>query len=125
MTQRLSVDTMVESKAFTCPNSACKKTFTTPLKTLNLQQNPTEPYYACPYCLTKIKDVEPEKTEKKPVQETKAKVSSNVASKEERKAGCQYHLGYLSERTNKEQIPDDCLVCKSIVECMLKKMHEQ
>ena len=36
-------------------------------------------------------------------------------------ASCQYHLGYLSERSSKEQFPDDCLVCKNIVECMQKK----
>jgi hypothetical protein len=116
---------MVESKTFTCPNSSCKKTFTTPLKTLNLQQNPTEPYFACPYCLTKIKDVEQEKKEPKPVQTKKAKEGSSGPSKSGVEAGCGHHLGYLSERVNKEQIPDECLVCKSIVECMLKKMHEQ
>jgi hypothetical protein len=42
----------------------------------------------------------------------------------EKPGACQYHLGYLSERSSKQQIPDDCLVCKDIVECMLKKMRE-
>jgi hypothetical protein len=42
----------------------------------------------------------------------------------EKPAACQYHLGYLSERTSKQQIPDDCLVCKDSVECMLRKMRE-
>jgi hypothetical protein len=42
----------------------------------------------------------------------------------EKPTGCQYHPGYLSERSSKQQIPDDCLVCKDIVECMLKKMRE-
>jgi hypothetical protein len=42
----------------------------------------------------------------------------------EKSTVCQYHLGYLSERSSKQQIPDDCLVCKDIVECMLKKMRE-
>jgi hypothetical protein len=41
----------------------------------------------------------------------------------EKPAGCRYHLGYLSEREQKEQIPDDCIVCKNIVDCMLKKMR--
>ena len=45
---------MGEKKTFTCQNPSCKITFTTPLKTINLQENPTEPYYACPFCLTKI-----------------------------------------------------------------------
>jgi hypothetical protein len=93
---------------------------------LNLQQNPTEPYYSCPYCLTQIEKEQILETEKKP-EETPLKemqaesdqgemVKSNVTP-----ASCQYHLGYLSERSSKEQFPDDCLVCKDIVECMKKK----
>ena len=42
----------------------------------------------------------------------------------EKPSACQYHLGYLSERNSKQQIPDDCLVCENSVECMLKKMRE-
>ena len=37
---------------------------------------------------------------------------------------CSYYLGYLGERKQKEQIPDDCLVCKDIVECMRKKTND-
>jgi hypothetical protein len=40
----------------------------------------------------------------------------------EKPSECRYHLGYLSERTAKEQIPDDCMMCKDIVDCMLRKM---
>ncbi len=37
---------------------------------------------------------------------------------------CPHHLGYLSERSSKGQIPDECIMCKDIVACMLKKMKE-
>jgi hypothetical protein len=40
----------------------------------------------------------------------------------EKSSDCAYHLGYLSERSSKEQIPDKCMMCKDIVTCMLKKM---
>ena len=40
----------------------------------------------------------------------------------EKPSECGYHLGYLSERSPKEKIPDECMMCKDIVECMLKKM---
>ena len=80
-----------------------------------MQLDHAEPYSACPYCLTKIPYVqlEPPKPEK-PV-EKKQKSAGTPAS-------CRYHLGYLSEREQKEQIPDDCIVCIQIVECMLQKM---
>ncbi len=110
----------------TCPNPSCRKTFTNPLKTLNLQQDPTQPYNACPYCLTKLNE-EPIVIDSKP-EEAPAVVESKTSVKRKRAEGekpaaCQYHLGYLSERTDKGQIPDDCLVCKDIVDCMLRRMH--
>jgi len=33
---------------------------------------------------------------------------------------CSHHLGYLSERTKKESIPEECIMCDNIVKCMLK-----
>lgn len=117
---------MGDKKDFTCPNRACSKVFTAPIKTLNLQENPSEPYYACPFCLTKIDRSELGKQElhieirssPKPLEEKHK--SSHV---QEKPASCAYHLGYLSERGQKE-IPEDCLVCRDIVSCMLKKMRE-
>jgi hypothetical protein len=41
----------------------------------------------------------------------------------EKPPACQYHLGYLSEREKNRQIPDECIICKDIVECMLRKMR--
>jgi hypothetical protein len=35
--------------------------------------------------------------------------------------GCKHHIGYLGEREPNVQIPDECLTCKEIVQCMLKK----
>jgi hypothetical protein len=37
---------------------------------------------------------------------------------------CAHYLGYLSEKSSSEQIPDECMMCKDIVTCMLKKMKE-
>jgi hypothetical protein len=112
---------------FTCQHPSCKKTFTVSLKTVNLQQTPTELYNACPYCLTKIKiiekpaEIQVEKTQPKENHfETKEKLFKN----KDKSVTCNYHPGYLSERNSKEQIPDECLVCKDIVECMLRKMRE-
>ena len=106
---------------FTCPNPACRKVFDKPLKTLNLQ-NSAEPYAACPYCLTKITESQveiskPETQDESPL--SKEKSSKNV----EKPSTCHYHFGYLSEREDKQQIPDECIVCKALLECMLQKMR--
>jgi DNA-directed RNA polymerase subunit RPC12/RpoP len=105
---------------YTCPNPSCGKVFETPLRTLNLQ-DPAEPYAACPYCLTKITEfqVEINKSETR----DESRLSKEKSSKtKEKPSTCQYHLGYLSEREDKQQIPDECIVCKDLLECMLQKM---
>jgi hypothetical protein len=111
---------------FTCPNESCGRVFAKPIKALNLQANSAGPYDACPYCLTEITaDSEMLENSEKPkideVEEEK-KNEEKPAAASETAAGCAYHLGYLSERSSKENIPDECMMCKDIVECMLKKM---
>jgi|WetSurMetagenome_2_1015567.scaffolds.fasta_scaffold359651_2 hypothetical protein len=103
----------------TCQNGACKKIFKAPLRTLNIQVSPTETYDACPYCLTKIKvpekNIEYETFENLKVGQKPLKIEDSVK--------CHFHPGYLSERTSKENIPEECLVCKDILDCMLRKMR--
>jgi len=121
-----------KGRVFTCPNPSCGKVFDKPLKAVNLQSPTPEQYEACPYCLTEIpadekpavagvelkkkkrktrgKKAEPEVIEEKPVETP------------ERPTGCQHHFGYLGERSSKEKIPDECMMCKDIVQCMLKKL---
>ena len=106
---------------FTCPNPACGKVFDKPLKTVNLK-NSAEPYAACPYCLTKITESQVEINKLETPDESslfKEKSSKNG----EKPPTCHYHLGYLSEREDKQQIPDECIVCKALLECMLQKMR--
>jgi len=118
---------------FTCQNPSCRKSFSAPLKTLNLQQSQTEPYFACPHCLTQIKIEQPVETDtpKKEIsldkaqpKITQAEAKETLIKKADKPSDCHYHPGYLSERSSKEQIPDECLVCQSIVDCMLRKMRD-
>lgn len=80
-----------------------------------------EPYNACPFCLTEISDKIPIKVDavEKKGNESKSKESVNETKKSN---PCQFHLGYLSEREQKQQIPEECIVCKDIVDCMLNRM---
>ena len=110
-----------EKTTLVCPNKACGKVFNKPLKTQNLQKS-KEHYDACPYCLTEITITEmdsknpPEKTAK---EET---FSNNESGKKEEKAfGCKYYAGYLSEKEHRQQIPEECMVCRELIECMNKK----
>jgi hypothetical protein len=98
-----------------------------------LQQNPQDPYSSCPYCLTKIELIEiplkNEEEKKDSLLEAQTKIiDPDLEIKHtksiEKTVTCKYHLGYLSERASKQQIPDDCLICRDTVECMLMKMRK-
>ena len=58
-------------------------------------------------------------------QVTEALEKPKAPKNSEKPLACKYHLGYLSERGQKDKIPDDCLLCKNIVDCMLKRMREE
>jgi hypothetical protein len=51
-------------------------------------------------------------------------MQKQVETSESPSSSCLHHLGYLSEKSSNEQIPDECMMCKEIVTCMLKKMKE-
>jgi hypothetical protein len=105
---------------FTCPNPSCGRVFAMPLKTLNVQDS-SGPYPACPFCLTRIVDSQTESSKSENQGESRSSKEKKNKNKEKPEA-CHYHLGYLSERQGNEQIPDDCMVCKGVIECMLQKM---
>lgn len=122
----------VTIQKFTCSNPSCGRVFTNPIKAKNLASKEAEVYDACPYCLTEIvleetatiqeKEQEPE-AEKTKIKEPK------IGSKDEKPArtqpevqNCAHFFGYLSQRSKKENIPEECIVCENIVQCMLKKV---
>ena len=115
-----------EDQQFTCSNTACNLVFSKPIKIINLRSEETKPYDACPRCFTEIV------IEGKPTAQTKEELNVEGAKVEikpephgkkvekEPTVKCAYHFGYLSERSRNEKIPDDCVTCAHIVECMLK-----
>lgn len=120
-------DNSLKNQSLVCPNPMCGKTFTKPLKVENLSSGTTKVYEACPYCLTEITveeavssveqrltTVEEKKAVKLELKETIVQQPSAEAPK------CQHHFGYLSERTSRDKLPEECMLCPKIVQCMLK-----
>jgi len=100
-----------------------------PLKAINLSMDNTEPYLACPHCLTEITTQEsPLAAETEPNQNAEAlktiedKAAEEKTTQQPTKPQCNYHFGYLCERSSKEKIPEECITCTKIVDCMLKAM---
>jgi hypothetical protein len=97
------------------------------LKAVNLSTENLEPYLACPNCLTEVTLQEkPLVAEPNLGSEAEALKASKESLEEENAAprsarpGCTHHFGYLSERSSKEGIPEECMNCAEIVNCMLK-----
>lgn len=129
----------MQTQSFTCSNPKCERTFANPIIVQDLNPKDKDSYQACPYCLTEIVTEKPsqakrekrkpkkKRTEKRPKIEEKKGQSIKIElptepSLEER--GCPHHFGYLSERSNMKEIPEECMTCEKIVECMLKKVSE-
>jgi len=123
----------MENPSFTCPNPMCGRAFLVPITAHNLASKQASPYYACPYCLTEVsleqssdqmetKDVAERRT--LTIEQETAEHLEEEPEKPELKEGsaCPYHFGYLSQRSRKEVIPEECMTCERIVQCMLDKI---
>jgi len=114
----------------TCPNNKCGKVFDKPLQTINLQQNSDTPYNSCPYCFTEI--ILPESEIEIPLSEneienpqeesfTETKLNKEESTEVlEKTITCNHHLGYLKEKELKQQIPEECILCTRVIDCMLE-----
>ena len=122
----------------TCRNPLCGVTFETPLKALSLQNSAET--CVCPCCLAAITEspkvdespeikvqLEPLNVEPEPELETTLAPENQPQEMQKEDApktlDCRHYLGYLSEKERKGQIPEECIICKNIVECMLQKMR--
>ena len=112
-----------------CPNPFCGKVFTIPLRTENLSSSSTETYNACPYCLTetsaekvlqRTNEIRQELEKPKIAEVSLAPDELKQAESSSKVQGCTRQFGYLSKRSSKEKIPDECITCEKIVQCMLK-----
>ena len=123
--------TFEEGQVFTCSNPVCGRTFSVPMKVVDARLNDHEPYSACPHCLVRIaSDASPSDDDSATnVSVGNVNIKLKQPTKFERSvegpvAKCAYHLGFLSERSGQDKIPEDCLVCENIVKCMLKSIRD-
>jgi len=105
-----------DGSGFRCKE--CRATFTKPLATTLSSSDRVETYYGCPHCLAKVSEVENHRDEQKPL--NRAPLEENNLKQPEEKAKCTYSFGYLSKRSKDAPIPEECLTCSRMIECMIK-----
>jgi len=98
--------------------SECGKEIRKPLFTRISSEGLVQTYYACPHCLTKI----PETQENVPETSETLGTSEEATSTQPKPEGvnCQHSLGYLKKRPKETAIPEACLTCGKLIECMAK-----
>jgi DNA-directed RNA polymerase subunit RPC12/RpoP len=108
-----------KSQAEEQPNSKCSECgheFQKPLFASISSQGLAQTYYACPHCLARLPEAEEEDAGK-----TETPVPTREAEKTETKPevqNCQHSFGYLKKRPKETAIPETCLTCEKIIECM-------
>jgi len=119
-----------KSRVIICPNPKCNTEIEEPILLNNLSRTPAEQYYACPHCLIKLdagteneEEVIEENLDVVPVKPQKGEVEAPVKLPKMEEKGptkCPHYFGYLTKRPKDASIPQECLTCPKIVECMLK-----
>jgi DNA-directed RNA polymerase subunit RPC12/RpoP len=97
----------------------CGEEFRKPLLATVSSAYSAQRYFACPRCLTKMEIVKETKTEEK--REEPTSIREKAKPKEMPKPDdvkCNHFLGYLRRRPKDTAIPDDCLTCEKMIECL-------
>jgi len=107
-----------DQASFRC--NGCNGTFKKPLLATVSASGYVQKYYACPRCLSRISDMEHDESDEKEETITLTEKAKKVAvEKHEDSVKCEHFLGYLKKRSKNAPIPDECLTCDKMIECMI------
>lgn len=107
-----------DQTSFRC--TGCNGTFQKPILATVSSRGYVDKYYACPRCLSKMGDVKHHEDEGgKQTSVSIEKVRKVAVAKHEDNVSCKHFLGYLKKRSKDAPIPDDCLTCNRMIECMV------
>ena len=102
--------------------AVCGEFFKTPLSAMMLFGSEIEEYYACPRCLSRVANIyakqvsEDLRLENNLIEHEESAISNK--SNSEKPKMCAYNLGYLKNRAKNSHIPEECLTCSKMIECM-------
>lgn len=112
----------------------CGRTVSAPVRLTNLTHKPKEEtYYACPFCFSRLEAEEvPDHLEcvhgrhgltaSSSVNVLHSTSESDTGKPEVPAVNCTHGYGYLNNRAKDAAIPDECLTCPRILQCMTKSL---
>ena len=105
-----------------CSCESCGRIFENPIQLTNFSATPMQTYNACPFCFTRLEENAIEEPNKlKPTIFEDSTLSENKQKEtEDQKTGeCPHYFGYLKKRPKNTPIPDSCLICQKMMQCLL------
>jgi DNA-directed RNA polymerase subunit RPC12/RpoP len=97
----------------------CGEEFHKPLLARNSSRGSIQTYYACPRCLTEVADNRKQRSGRSVETPIPLRETRGSSEKLERSVDCQHFFGYLKKRPKDTSIPEDCLTCEKMIECMV------
>jgi hypothetical protein len=105
---------------------ACGEAIGQPIFAKVTLANTTEEYEACPKCLSKMQRAEvQENAETNEFLTTEQANPENIVSDRSPKddptedSNCPYEFGYLRKHQRNLPIPEECMICKKMIECRI------
>lgn len=100
----------------------CRSEFHKPLLARVASHGGVQVYYACPRCLTKVNDVEEHRSKERsaPSFSVESVKAPSVVKSGSSGGKCGHFVGYLKQRGRDNPIPDECLTCDKMIECMVR-----
>ncbi len=105
----------IERDVLTC--DGCGRTYKKPIVARVSTPGHVQTYSACPHCMTEVYDTNFPETEGKeepssPVQPYRRPEKASSEAK------CDHFFGFLSKRAKGTPVPEHCLTCDRMVECL-------
>jgi len=97
-----------------CPYDGCAKSFDKPTVLTDSSTIPRQTFYACPHCMSKVDIL----VDNMKVVGVKLIEYPRVFDSP---AKCVHYFGFLNTISRNAAIPDDCLVCPKVLQCITRK----
>lgn len=124
MSKLISMRHPKNSESISCFCEACGRGFENPIRLTNLSATPMQTYNACPFCFSRLdENVVTEELDNLKMSTLKdsntalGKNQKNIKSPEPTK--CPHYFGYLKKRPKNTPVPEACLTCEKMIQCVL------
>lgn len=97
----------------------CKAAFQEPVIATISSSDSAQTYYACPRCLTEVDNYEDQKNRETRKEEPIVNDIKKGITESEEDVECKHYFGYLKKRPTNISVPEECLTCSKMIECLL------